>query len=47
MTSGQIVVVLDPDDVHPSSKLTRMLVEGVAYVNADAYSDMLAAIDKE
>ena len=47
MTSGQIVVVLDPDKVHPLSKLTRMLVEGVAYVNEDAYRDMLAAIDKE
>lgn len=47
MTSSQIVVVLDPDKLHPLSKLTRMLVEGVAYVNEDAYSDMLAAIDKE
>lgn len=47
MTSGQIVVVLDPDNVHPSNKLTRMLIEGVAYVNEDAYNDMLSAIDKE
>lgn len=47
MTSGQIIVVLGPDDVHPSSRLTRMLVEEVAYVDEDAFADMLAAIDKE
>lgn len=46
MTSGRIVVVLDPDNVRPTSKLTRMLIEGVAYVDEDAYNDMLAAIDK-
>ena len=30
MTSGRVVVVLDPDNVRPTSKLTRMLIEGVA-----------------
>ncbi|RVT73047.1 hypothetical protein EM858_19930 [Agrobacterium sp. CNPSo 2736] len=46
MTSGLIIVVLDPDNVCPSSKLTRMLIDGVAYVDEAVYKEMLAAIDK-